>query len=378
METAEIKQNREGAIGMDNIDVKAIREELAKALSRTFDDSKGLAVYGAGDTAERWFAPFLEGDIVPDYFIDDTPGKNGTFLYNKPIISFEEAHTKCKSFLIIPCSIIKKTCGIMLDSLQKHPIEAAKVCSEWEEYIFCRHSNEVLSVFDMLEDDLSKATYANMILTRMDKAVQNQELTFAGQNYFAITPYVKCDVREVFVDCGAYVGDTVEQFLNVRVGLFHKIFAFEPSERNFRAMQARTERLSREWGLEEGQVNLIQAGVGEKNYWTELRTTDHVDGGSLSGESDHGDIPVISIDEFFAEQPITFLKADIEGYEWKMLHGAEQVIKRDRPKLAICIYHTPFDMYRIALWIKSVCPDYKLAVRQHYCDIWDTVLYAYL
>ena len=143
-------------------------------------------------------------------------------------------------------------------------------------------------------------------------------------------------------------------------------------------MEARTRRLKMEWGLKENQIKLVQAGVGEGIYKSILKVDSHLDGAALSGESAHGDIPVITIDEYFAEQPITFLKADIEGYEWKMLHGAEQVIKRDRPKLAICIYHTPFDMYRIALWIRSICPEYKFAVRQHYCDIWDTVLYAYV
>lgn len=367
-----------GAVQMNDIDVKAIREKLVQALCRKFDDSNGIAVYGAGDTAERWFAPFLEGDVVPDYFIDDTPGKAGTFLYGKPVISFEEAHTKCKSFLILLASIVPKTREIMMGSLQKNLIEGAEICQEWEEYIFCKHSDEVLAVFDMLEDELSKATYANMIMTRMGKEKQNQEFTFFERNYFMLTSYVKCNLKEVFVDCGAYVGDTIERFLSVRAGLFGKIFAFEPFERNFKAMEARTERLKREWGLEDNQIELVQVGVGEKTYKSKLRVDDHVDGAALSGESDHGDIPVISIDNYFAKQPITFLKADIEGYEWKMLHGAEQVIKRDQPKLAICIYHTPFDMYRIALGIKSICPDYKFAVRQHYCDIWDTVLYAYI
>lgn len=380
MEAAEPQDICKGAEQMNSIDVKKIREKLAQALSRKFDSSKGIAVYGAGDTAERWFASFLEGDgdIVPDYFIDDTPGKQGGFLCGKPIISFEEAHALCKSFLIFPCSIVPETRRIMEKSLQDDPIEGAEFCPVFDEYVFCKHSEEILSIFDMVGDDLSKMTYANMILTRMGKAEQNQSFTLLGQNYFAITPFIKCNVQEVFVDCGAYVGDTFEQFLAVRAGLFHKIYAFEPFARNFRAMTARAERLTREWGLEDHQIELIQAGVGEKKYKTNLRVDSHVDGGSLSPESDHGDIPVISIDDFFAGQTITFLKADIEGYEWKMLHGAERVIRRDRPKLAVCIYHTPFDMYRIALWIKSVCPDYKFEIRQHNCEIWDTVLYAYI
>lgn len=361
---------------MNNIDVKTTREELAQALSRTFDDSKGIAVYGAGDTAERWFAPFLEGEITPACFIDDTPGKAGTSLYNIPIIDSEEAHDVCRYFLILLCSIVPKTQELMADSLQKYPIEGAVVCPQWEEYIFCKHSKEILSIFDWLEDDISKETYANMILTRMGKAEQNPILTVPGQ-YFAITPFAKRNINEVFVDCGAYVGDTIERFLDVREGIFQQIVAFEPVKRNFQGMVARIRRLRREWALDDRQIKLISAGVGEMSYKTTIKLSNCADGCILSGENACGDTPVVSIDDYFSEQSISFLKADIEGYEWKMLHGAERVIKRDRPKLAICIYHTPFDMYRIALWIKSICPNYKFAVRQHYCDIWDTVLYAY-
>ncbi len=359
------------------MDIGAIRNELAQALSQKFDDTKGIAVYGAGDTAERWFTPVLEGDVIPDCFIDDTPGKAGTLFYGKPVISLEEARETCKGFLILLASIVPKTREIMAESLRKEPIEGAEVCLNWEEYIFCKHGDEVLTVFDMLGDGLSKATYANMILTRMGKARQDQALV-CGSTYFAIPEFAEKALYEVFVDCGAFVGDTVEQFLITRAGSFQKIVAFEPYEKSFRAMKARSERLKQEWGLEGNQIELVQAGTGEKAYKTELKICSYADGQALSGESAHGDIPVISIDDYFEKQPITFLKADIEGYEWKMLHGAEQVIRRDRPKLAICIYHTPFDMYRIALWIKAVCPDYQLEIRQHYCNIWETVLYAYV
>lgn len=366
---------------MNPIDTKAVREELAQALSRKFDDSVGVAVYGAGDTAERWFAPFLEGDVMPDCFIDDTPGKAGTLLYGKPVISFEEAHEECKSFLILLGSMVPRSKDIMADSLRKDPIEGACVCREWDEYVFCKHAEKILSVFDLLEDDISKATYANMILTRMGEAAQNQELTFDRQ-YFGIPEFAEANFDEVFVDCGAYVGDTLEQFLFARSGVFKKVYAFEPVEKSFNAMRARVERLEREWALSDGQIELIRAGVGERSYQTQLKRYGAGDvpatGEALSGESAHGDIPVISIDDFFAEQSITFLKADIEGYEWKMLHGAKQVIKRDRPKLAVSMYHTPFDLFRLALWIKSVYPDYKFAARQHYCDVVEPVLYAYL
>ena len=95
-------------------------------------------------------------------------------------------------------------------------------------------------------------------------------------------------------------------------------------------------------------------------------------------EVEKGGIQICSIDGYFANNSISFLKADIEGFENQMLYGAEYVIRRDQPKMAICLYHSPFDMYRIALKIKELCPSYKFAIRQHAYTINETVLYAYI
>ena len=369
---------------MNVIDTKAIREELAQALSRTFDSSVGVAVYGTGDTAERWFNSFLDEEtIAPKFFIDDTPSKRGKTFWGKPIITFEEAHTLCKSFVIIPCSYVQHTRELMEKSFREHPIEGATFCDCFDKYVFCANGEKILTVYDLLEDDLSKATYANLILARMEKTKQDQELVRPNRPYFEVPEFAKIKFDEVFVDCGAYVGDTIEQFLNVRLGEVKKIYAFEPLDKNFKALKTRTDRLKAEWGLDEDQISLIQAGVGEETYHTEIKTTMINNYATCATFTDkhnctRGDISVYAVDEYFAEEPISFLKADIEGYEWKMIHGAKQVIKRDRPKIAVCIYHSAFDMYRIALKLKEFCPDYNFAVRQHYCDIWDTVLYAYL
>jgi len=86
---------------------------------------------------------------------------------------------------------------------------------------------------------------------------------------------------------------------------------------------------------------------------------------------------VYAIDDFFKEQQVSFLKADIESFELDMLRGAESVIKRDKPLLAICIYHNASDMFTIPLYIKELCSDYKFKIRQHAYDFAETVLYAY-
>lgn len=87
---------------------------------------------------------------------------------------------------------------------------------------------------------------------------------------------------------------------------------------------------------------------------------------------------VISLDSYFKDINVTFLKADIESYEFSMLQGAIDVLKRDRPKLAISIYHNAVDMYAILRWLADLNLGYKFYIRHHSVRDVDTVLYAYI
>lgn len=88
-------------------------------------------------------------------------------------------------------------------------------------------------------------------------------------------------------------------------------------------------------------------------------------------------INMVTLDEVLHEK-YTFLKADIESYEYNMLLGAERSIKMWKPNLAICIYHNAIDMITILPLIKKMVPDYKFAVRHHSVTFDETVLYAWL
>ncbi|EOS66974.1 FkbM family methyltransferase [Oscillibacter sp. 1-3] len=89
-------------------------------------------------------------------------------------------------------------------------------------------------------------------------------------------------------------------------------------------------------------------------------------------------VPVATIDEIVEKEnpKVTMIKMDIEGSELEALKGAKKTIQRNKPKLAICIYHKPEDMLEIPLYIKSLVPEYKLYVRHHSNSNVETVLYA--
>lgn len=86
---------------------------------------------------------------------------------------------------------------------------------------------------------------------------------------------------------------------------------------------------------------------------------------SLSGHIDHdnqeGTRKVITkIDTLLQnESEMTYLKADLEGYEMEMLRGASQTITRHKPKIAITTYHTENNSWDIINFIMGLVPEYK-------------------
>jgi hypothetical protein len=94
--------------------------------------------------------------------------------------------------------------------------------------------------------------------------------------------------------------------------------------------------------------------------------------------SDEGEyiVEVNRLDDVLGDSNVTFLKMDIEGAELKTLHGAEKLIRRCRPKMAICIYHRAEDLWTIPQYILSLHGDYRFYVRSYHPSSEETVLYA--
>ena len=180
--------------------------------------------------------------------------------------------------------------------------------------------------------------------------------------------FVKLGEGEVFVDAGCFdLGSSLE--FRRRCKHVKKVYAFEPEPCQYQACLKRK--------AEEcfSAVELLPYGV-----WSE-RTTLHFNAtkGSASCMCEDGElnVPVIPIDEIVdPADHVTMIKMDIEGAELEALKGSKKVIQRDKPRLAICIYHKPEDMTEIPLYIKELVPEYKLYIRHHSNAGTETVLYA--
>jgi FkbM family methyltransferase len=77
-------------------------------------------------------------------------------------------------------------------------------------------------------------------------------------------------------------------------------------------------------------------------------------------------ININKIDTLLRDKKITYLKADIEGFEIEMLKGAASIIKQNKPKIAITTYHTQNNPDEIVALIKSFVPQYNHYVKGIY------------
>lgn len=72
-----------------------------------------------------------------------------------------------------------------------------------------------------------------------------------------------------------------------------------------------------------------------------------------------------TIDNYCATKgcDMTYLKADLEGYELHVLAGAKETIRRCRPKIAITTYHVPSHAREIQAFLHELVPSYHFLTK---------------
>lgn len=207
-------------------------------------------------------------------------------------------------------------------------------------------------------------TFLTGDLSYIDKNEINSHSYFS-QDFYPISS------DEVLFDCGAFTGDTIEDFVTFTNKKYKKIVAFEPDEKNVKRLNAFINNKIE-------NVVVIQKATGDKNGKVAFLNNGNMFSKTVDvkDSSDELSVDIVRLDNYIDYHP-TLIKMDIEGAELDSLIGATQIIKTLKPKLAICIYHMPFDFYEIPKFLKSLVPEYKFKVRQHESGFCETVLYAY-
>lgn len=179
---------------------------------------------------------------------------------------------------------------------------------------------------------------------------------------------------EIFVDVGCLDFSSSKEFLSYCLQA-KKIYAFEPDRKQFEVCKNNME------GAGFSKVILNQLALWDS---TTILKFDEGGQGNMGGgivseqlSSAEAGIQAVRFDDIVdTSDKITFIKMDIEGAEMNALRGMEKTIKRDKPKLAICIYHRPYDYVDIPTYIYSLRPDYRMYIRNYHINLAETILYC--
>jgi FkbM family methyltransferase len=232
---------------------------------------------------------------------------------------------------------------------------------------FYDRRDSIREVYEFLNDEVSKNQYVAHINCRIQLDFELLPEADVHHQYFPDDVLQLTD-QEVFLDAGAFTGDTLIEFNVKTSGAFSKYIALEPDPVNYEKLKLEIADL----GL--NNVTALPVAIGSQNQTLKFNAT----GGGGAGIATDGEIEVtcVRVDDAFANEPITYFKLDIEGAELDALQGAEMTITTCKPLIAVCIYHLPDDIITIPIYLKNKYPFYKFYARTHQFDGLDFVLYA--
>ena len=162
--------------------------------------------------------------------------------------------------------------------------------------------------------------------------------------------------NEIFVDVGAFTGDSVKDFIN-SYGLkgYKKIYCYEICKENIEKMKENLKNYTNIFIYDKAVIDDDRAVFYDLN--SELSANKINENGSIS-------VKGVALDNDIRE-PISMVKMDIEGGEYLAIKGMKEHIKNECPKLLISVYHNNSDLIEIPKLILSLNNNYNFYIRYY-------------
>lgn len=237
-------------------------------------------------------------------------------------------------------------------------------CSMLDPHSFESHTDQLAAARALLSDEHSQQLFDAFVAFVC-------ELDESGFPEITPAPYFPADLQRWedplrMIDCGAFDGDSVRDAIKYGYNIEAAI-SFEPDPGNFAKLATNINKIpgSMAW----------PCGVSDRTATLKFAAN----GDTGSAVSKNGDISIqaVALDDAIPHFAPNFIKLDIEGSEQAALKGAENIIRRYRPGLAVSVYHLPTDLWQIALYLATILErGCRYYLRRHSRTIADTVLYV--
>jgi FkbM family methyltransferase len=368
--------------------------------------SRKLVLFGAGQRAPQIITDYFAHDEI-EFICDNNRDKWGKTLMNIPVCPPEKLLEDPDAFVVIitiaPDLLVEEITAQLdhmgiphvynsailpfINSIERYDGLWAKKYHELNTYHkITENYDKIKQVRTMLCDEKSLIVYDALVQKMKYNLKEYTDICDDVYDHYFSDGVFEYSEEEVFVDGGSFDGVDTIRFARIIGKKFKKSYCFEPDDRNYLYTCNNliktfhiTSPLPENAGsvFDCGRFTVFKSGLYNRNAGVGFIS--YGAHGSRFIESERSTVPAVKLDDVIdKKERITLIKLDIEGVEMAALEGAREIIQKDKPKLAICIYHNLEDLWEIPLYIKYLVPEYRLFVRHHTKCIWDSVLYATL
>ena len=372
--------------------------------------AKPVVLYGTGDGADKVIAHLavrnieIAGVFASDEFV------RGQQFYGHKVRKYSELLLLDKPVIVLICfaSELPEQLERFYRLAQIHETYAPHVPvfagDELTDFAWlAKHERDLQKVYDNLADDFSRQVFAAILNYRISGKITYLKECTTNRSTDLEELFVFGN-EEVYVDAGAFTGDTVEEFLHLTDRKYKRIFAVEPDPKNFKKLNAyvRDNKLASvvtvQAGAWSGCGSLELTGSGgrqstlfanEKRERLDKKLQDGAAAGLTICDNTaiknrkvkRQQVPVVTVDRVLENEHAGYMKFDVEGVEREALTGAGKHLVPDQkgalPKLLIAAYHHDGDIFTLPQLLWQIQPAYKVYLRKHpYIPAWEINIFA--
>ena len=331
--------------------------------------NKPIVLYGMGNGADKILSVFSDKGIECRGVFASAGFARGNYFHGFKVSEYSAIKNELGEFIVLVSfasalpeviSNVKK-----ISEEQELYIPDVPVCGNelFDGDFYIANKNEIAETRSLLVDDFSKFLYDNIVATRLSgrldglfdfTSTEDEIMSLLGAENFTS-----------FVDCGAYVGDTVLSLKKYAPKL-QNVYAFEPSPTSIRKMTENLSHLS--------NVKIIHGAVSDRTG-----TIPFTKGGGRGARGQNKstvNVPLVRVDDCVNDKT-DYIKYDVEGAEAQALSGSADTIKAYEPNMRVALYHRGGDIFRLPQKVHEMLPDHKLYIRRRACmPLWDIDLLA--
>lgn len=209
-------------------------------------------------------------------------------------------------------------------------------------------------------DDWSRAAHLQFVAWRLHRVewwFRNAPVCI-NDRYFIEAVRSTLNEKEYFLDAGAYHGSVAARWLDIVEGRFRAILAVEADRENVVRLREWVSSLpveiSRSIQVQDCAL-ATEGGVRAFSHGMDLasRIVDQAD----------GKVRTCRLDDL--NFPVTYGKIHLEGGELDALRGGLTTLQRQRPVLAVTVYHNRDGLWRTPSYLMEALPDYCFLMRLH-------------